>query len=222
MHRTSARVALGMASLSIAACSTMFPKQDPQPAPISEISVTGEATSPDKQEPARSVAKQDLPKEVVPDQVLAGLSTGQVGYYMDIQEAKFRQLLGDSDINVIRAGDTIKSSMPVRISFAPDSALLFPTIEPLLTSISSVLMEFDKTLVSVQSHTDNLGAEFQNRQLSEQRSNTLVRYLLNDGISSQRLAAIGYGETRPIASNNTEHGRVLNQRIELVLHPIPL
>ncbi|MBX5462834.1 MAG: OmpA family protein [Steroidobacteraceae bacterium] len=69
-------------------------------------------------------------------------------------------------------------------------------------------------------HTDNVGSDQVNQALSERRANTVAQYLRSKGIVDQRIATVGYGETRPIASNDTPDGRQQNRRVELTLSPI--
>jgi outer membrane protein OmpA-like peptidoglycan-associated protein len=198
----------------VSSCASVLPEREPEPAPISEI-VAGAVVAPQHQQADIKRRKQKL----AGDESVA-LPAEDVGFYMDLQEAKFRQRLGDSDVEVIRAGDSITLRMPGRISFAFNSARLDSEFKPLLAEISSVLIEFDKTLVSVHAHTDNVGAEEHNQRLSEQRGQSVARYFFDDGLSIDRLVVLGHGETRPIASNEAEDGRELNRRVELVLEPV--
>jgi len=69
--------------------------------------------------------------------------------------------------------------------------------------------------VEISGHTDNTGTPGHNQVLSEQRARSVVEYLVNKGIDSKRLEATGYGETTPVADNDTEAGRALNRRTEL-------
>ncbi len=78
----------------------------------------------------------------------------------------------------------------------------------LLAKYSNIKAEF-------QGHACWLGTDEYNQQLSERRAKAVVEYLVNHGIAADRLSAIGYGETRPIASNETEEGRVQNRRVEV-------
>jgi OOP family OmpA-OmpF porin len=69
--------------------------------------------------------------------------------------------------------------------------------------------------IEVQAHTDDRGSEKYNLRLSEQRAAAVMEYLLSRGIASERLSSKGYGESRPVADNDTEEGRAKNRRVEL-------
>ena len=69
--------------------------------------------------------------------------------------------------------------------------------------------------VEIQGHTDSIGDAAYNQGLSEKRAKAIMDYLASHGIASYRLSAKGYGETLPIASNDTEEGRAKNRRVQL-------
>jgi OOP family OmpA-OmpF porin len=71
----------------------------------------------------------------------------------------------------------------------------------------------------VDGHTDSIGSPTFNRALSERRAAFIVEALVQQGIAADRLIAVGYGETRPVASNRTAEGRARNRRIEWVVGP---
>jgi hypothetical protein len=64
-------------------------------------------------------------------------------------------------------------------------------------------------------HTDSIGTEESNTKLSQDRVNSVKNYLLNKGIAANRISAVGYGESRPVASNSSDEGRALNRRVEV-------
>ena len=69
--------------------------------------------------------------------------------------------------------------------------------------------------VEIAGHTDNTGDKANNQKLSQQRANSVKQYLVNNGIDPSRVEAKGYGESRPVANNNTEKGRQKNRRTEV-------
>ncbi len=75
----------------------------------------------------------------------------------------------------------------------------------------------DQTRLTVEGHTDSTGDLEANQRLSERRAQTVVDYLVAAGISIDRLAAVGYGETRPMADNDTAEGRASNRRVEILI-----
>jgi len=69
--------------------------------------------------------------------------------------------------------------------------------------------------VRIAGHTDSRGSDEYNQRLSEARAKSVYEYLISQGISADRLSYIGYGESRPIDTNDTEEGRQNNRRVEL-------
>ena len=146
---------------------------------------------------------------------------GGIGYYMDVQEAKLRKQLRGSGVSVEREGDNINLIMPGNITFTSGNADIAQGFLSVLDSVTLVLKEFNKTLVVVSGHTDSSGSNALNQNLSEKRAKAVANNLNNSGVISDRLEIIGFGETQPIASNNTEQGKKQNRRVEISLIPVP-
>jgi OOP family OmpA-OmpF porin len=85
-----------------------------------------------------------------------------------------------------------------------------------LDAVVKMLNDDQRIRLSVEGHTDSSGADSYNQRLSQQRAEAVVDYLVKNGISRSRLTARGYGETRPVADNNTPQGRASNRRVDLV------
>jgi len=68
--------------------------------------------------------------------------------------------------------------------------------------------------IEISGHTDDVGADAANQTLSQKRAGAVLAYLTNAGIAQERLEAKGYGETQPVASNDSDENRALNRRIE--------
>jgi outer membrane protein OmpA-like peptidoglycan-associated protein len=83
-----------------------------------------------------------------------------------------------------------------------------------LGKIIQFLKENPKARLEISGHTDNTGSAPYNRQLSEKRAKSVFQYLVDNGVSPQRLSPKGYGPDSPVATNDTEEGRMLNRRIE--------
>ena len=151
---------------------------------------------------------------------VGALAGGSIGYYMDRQEAKLRAELQGSGVSVTRIGDNITLNMPGNVTFATDSSDLSPAFFNVLTSVSKVLTEFDKTVVEVAGHTDSSGSDRYNQSLSERRANSVAAYLRSQGIDGQRLLTVGMGESMGVADNSTESGRQANRRVEITMVPV--
>ena len=100
------------------------------------------------------------------------------------------------------------------IRFRLSSSELLPQSRSVLDRAANTLLSNKAMRVEIQGHTDATGEASYNQKLSEQRAESVVRYLVNKGIAQQRLVAKGYGESRPIASNADADGRQKNRRVE--------
>ena len=86
-----------------------------------------------------------------------------------------------------------------------------------LQNIIEILNEYKYARFNIEGHTDSVGSAATNQRLSEERAGAVRNYLIENGIASDRLVSAGYGEDRPIASNNTREGRRTNRRVEINL-----
>ncbi|MFO0693910.1 MAG: OmpA family protein [Polyangiales bacterium] len=100
------------------------------------------------------------------------------------------------------------------ITFAFDSAEILPESEPTLERALSLLRDNPDARIEIGGHTDDVGDARHNLRLSQQRAETVRRWLVQHGIPQGRLVARGYGATSPRAPNDTEEGRARNRRIE--------
>ena len=83
-----------------------------------------------------------------------------------------------------------------------------------------MLQRYDKSLIDVYGHTDNTGSDAYNQQLSEQRARSVASFLAGQGVRSDRMIVSGFGESRPVASNESEQGREQNRRVEIRIVPL--
>ncbi|KUO60772.1 hypothetical protein APF79_04630 [bacterium BRH_c32] len=102
----------------------------------------------------------------------------------------------------------------VGVNFDFDKATLRPEAYPILLHATTVMLNNPDLKVEIQGHTDSIGSESYNQKLSEKRANAVKNYLLARGIAANRLSIKGFGETSPMADNNTADGRAMNRRIE--------
>lgn len=151
---------------------------------------------------------------------IGALAGGGVGYYMDQQEKKLRQRLQSTGVSVTRVGDNIILNMPGNITFATDSSDINANFYNTLNSVALVFKEYDKTIINVMGHTDSTGSDQYNMELSQRRANSVAQYLIAQNLMPQRFVVQGFGESRPIASNDTEAGRQQNRRVEIQISPL--
>ena len=92
---------------------------------------------------------------------------------------------------------------------------------PVLRAVADALRALPEIrLVSIEGHTDSQGSEEFNADLSQRRANSVMQFLVQQGIEAGRLKAVGHGETRPVTSNDTAKGRAQNRRVEFkILDP---
>jgi outer membrane protein OmpA-like peptidoglycan-associated protein len=87
-----------------------------------------------------------------------------------------------------------------------------------LADIIGILNEYSNAKFNIEGHTDSVGSEASNQKLSEERASSVMNYLIEHGIASNRLTAKGYGESKPLDTNNTAAGRANNRRVEINLN----
>lgn len=118
------------------------------------------------------------------------------------------------DANLKALREQIQQLLAVkRIQFRINTAELVPLSRQVLNDVADVLKEAPDVQVEIQGHTDNTGSNAMNRALSQARADAVQAYLVGRGIPAARLTAVGYGPTRPVATNTTLEGRIQNRRV---------
>ncbi|KQN22653.1 OmpA family protein, partial [Sphingomonas sp. Leaf30] len=151
---------------------------------------------------------------------IGGLAGAGVGAYMDKQERDLRARTAGTDVQVIRQGDDLVLNIPSGITFAYDSATVQPQFQRTLDQVASTLGQYNQTYIDVYGHTDSTGSDSYNQTLSQRRATSVADYLSSHGVQSARIGTRGYGESQPIASNDTDAGRAANRRVEVKIVPI--
>jgi outer membrane protein OmpA-like peptidoglycan-associated protein len=150
---------------------------------------------------------------------VGAIAGSAIGSYMDRQEEEFREELADSGVKVVREGDNIRLQLPSNITFASGSATISQSFDPVLDDVARVLKKYEKTTMLIQGHTDSTGTAEYNQQLSLNRANAVRNHLVGNDVDTRRVTTEGYGESQPIADNDTANGRQLNRRVELRIVP---
>ena len=103
------------------------------------------------------------------------------------------------------------------MEFDFDKDVVKPQYHNDIEKVANFLKAYPKTTGELEGHTDSIGSEEYNQGLSERRADAVRDYLTSKGVRASRLTSRGYGESRPIASNDTEEGRAENRRVEMVV-----
>lgn len=148
-----------------------------------------------------------------------------IGHYMDNQQKEMEDALAaeqaNHNIEVQRLKDeTLKIDIASEISFDFGSAALKSAFMPTLEKVAGILNRYPQTIIHVVGHTDSVGSESYNMELSRMRAQSVVDYFASQGIIQSRLQTVGRGEVEPRATNETEAGRQLNRRVEIYVKPV--
>jgi outer membrane protein OmpA-like peptidoglycan-associated protein len=148
------------------------------------------------------------------------LAGAAVGGYLQEQEAALNEDLAGTGATVENDGQSLLVTLPATVTFAVDSAAIQPAMMPALTDFAETLRQYPQSYVDVIGHTDSTGSAEYNQRLSERRAESTATFLASRGVRRERLVAYGYGETRPVASNDTPEGRAANRRVEVRITPL--
>ena len=156
---------------------------------------------------------------------VGALAGAAVGNYMDNQQRAFDKALEEEQrqhaLEIERMqDDTLKLSLDSEVSFDFNKADIKPAFRPSLDKLADVLIKYDRTVVHVVGHTDSIGSDAYNMDLSRRRAQAVGDYLMDRGVPPARVRTEGRGESEPRATNDTEAGRQLNRRVEIYVKPI--
>src|SRR5699024_3746228 len=146
---------------------------------------------------------------------VGGAAGAAIGHYMDRQAKELDKELKNADVE--RVGEGIKITFDSGILFDCDSSELRPGMKDQIQELADVLQDYKKTKVIFAGHTDSVGDEDYNQKLSLRRAKSVARYAAENGIDPERFQITGYGETQPVATNETEQGRQQNRRVEIAI-----
>ncbi len=134
--------------------------------------------------------------------------------------SRISKMFATSEANVLRSGSNIIIRL-YGLTFPVGNAVIEPQYFQLLSRVKKAFDEFTNAQIIIEGHTDSRGSDELNLKLSQDRAQAVARYFT--AIEENLLGKIqseGYGESRPIASNNSEEGRAINRRIDIVITPV--
>jgi outer membrane protein OmpA-like peptidoglycan-associated protein len=165
-------------------------------------------------EAARNAAQSDAEKAR-----LAAAEADRLRMKSEAEKAAMKEQLRQQ-LNLILETRSTARGLIVNMSdvlFDTGQYTLRPATREKLARVSGILLSHPSLRIQVEGHTDSVGGDDYNQRLSEQRAATVRDYLVQSGISMNNVSAIGFGKTRPVASNETSAGRQQNRRVELVV-----
>ena len=121
------------------------------------------------------------------------------------------------NIQLITYKQMIDEGVPVRLNnlfFNSGKSDLLPSSVPELKRVAKIIQK-ENLKVEISGHTDNVGDTKMNQKLSEDRANSVKVFLISEGVAENLLTTIGFGESKPVESNNTTRGKSKNRRVEL-------
>lgn len=148
--------------------------------------------------------------------VIGGAAGAYIGNYMDKQAEEMERDLEGTKIE--RIGEGIKVTFDSGLLFEVDKAALNDNSKANLTNLAVILNKYPDTEILLEGHTDATGTEEHNLELSRARSQSVANFLTGQNVNATRFTIMGYGESQPIASNETLDGRKQNRRVEVAIY----
>jgi len=176
------------------------------------------------QEAARQKAEAEQARQTALDQQHAAEAQTQkalqVAAQAENEKAQLRAQLLDQLNSILQTRDSARGLI-VNMSdvlFDTGSSTLKPGAREKLAKISGILLAHKGLILQIEGHTDSVGTDDFNQQLSERRSDSVRDFLAEEGVPVSSMSARGFGKTQPVATNDTPEGRQRNRRVELVVN----
>ncbi|MDR2861529.1 MAG: OmpA family protein [Syntrophobacterales bacterium] len=151
---------------------------------------------------------------------IGGIGGAAIGAMMDQQERAMQEALAYSNAAAVaREGNLLSVTFKGDVAFDTNSATVKPGFHSEINRVATVLNQYPNTVMRIEGHTDNVGAEAYNMDLSIRRANAVKTMLVQRGVADGRMEVLGFGPSMPVANNNTEAGRQMNRRVEIRIAP---
>ena len=147
---------------------------------------------------------------------VGGTAGAIIGQQMDKQAQDLEEDLEGAEVDRVGEGIAVKFDNSLMFDF--DSSDLRSSARSELAKLADNLQEYPNTDLVIVGHTDSVGSDDYNMDLSQRRANSARSYLLAEGVSPDRVTTVGKGEGEPIASNDTDYGRQQNRRVEIAIY----
>jgi outer membrane protein OmpA-like peptidoglycan-associated protein len=147
--------------------------------------------------------------------VVGGAAGAYIGNYMDKQAQEIENDIEGAKVE--RVAEGIKITFDSGILFDVNQAALKQASKDNLTKLAEILNKYEDTNILLEGHTDATGSDEYNLTLSQQRAQTVSNFLTGLNVNPTRLTIMGYGESQPVATNDTSEGRAQNRRVEVAI-----
>ncbi|MFC1569008.1 OmpA family protein [bacterium] len=148
--------------------------------------------------------------------VIGGAAGAIIGDYMDRQAEEIERDIEGAQVE--RVGEGIKITFDSGILFKVNKSDLLVQSEENIAKLAEILNKYEDTEILLEGHTDATGSEEYNLELSRKRAHSVSNSLTNKEVKTSRITMMGYGETQPIADNETIEGRTQNRRVEIAIY----
>lgn len=147
---------------------------------------------------------------------VGGTAGALIGRHMDKQAEELKDDLKGATVE--RVGEGILITFDSGLLFDVDKADIQTTTKANLDQLAETLKKYEDTNILVEGHTDATGEDGYNKKLSDKRAGSVEDYLVTTGVANSRITTKGYGESQPVADNNTDTGRKQNRRVEVAIY----
>lgn len=148
---------------------------------------------------------------------LVGFPSDTGGAVLDLQSKAADLAKQSADITFRDDKDAVTLSIRSDVLFAFDSDAIAKKAEPTLKKVAQLIVDDPDGAVTIEGHTDSVGSDKYNLDLSQRRARSVAKWLTAHGVDSSRLSEKGKGESQPVASNDSDAGRAKNRRVDFVL-----
>lgn len=149
--------------------------------------------------------------------VVGGVAGGFIGDRMDRQAERIEEEIPGAEVTRVGEGINVTFNEEAGVYFDTSKSNVKGTSAETLNKLAGIFKEYPKSYILVEGHTDSAGPEDYNMKLSQQRAESVTKYLIAQGISSGRFTTKWYGELQPKADNSTAEGKSKNRRVELAI-----
>ncbi|WP_420601829.1 OmpA family protein [Flagellimonas sp.] len=149
--------------------------------------------------------------------VVGGAAGGYIGNRMDRQAERIEEEIPGAEVKRVGEGINVTFNEDAGVYFDTNKSDVKGTSATTLDKLAGIFKEYPDSYILVEGHTDSAGSEEYNWKLSQQRAESVTKYLVAKGISSGRFTTKWYGETQPRESNETSEGKAKNRRVELAI-----